>query len=226
MAHVVSIRRYPVKSMGGEALDTVEVDARGLVGDREYAVRDIDSRLAAGKNSKRHVRHDGIFEFSASTEEIGVVVTGPGARHGLVGEPDLDAWLSDVLAADVAIAPETDVPHFDDKPVSLIGTATLEWCERELGVDADARRLRANFVVETTEPFEEEAWEGEVRIGSAVFVTAGRVERCRTIDQAQDGVDTETRWLTALGESRDTRVAIYLDVVTPGHVSVGDGVTL
>ena len=226
MAHVVSIRRYPVKSMGGESLETVEVDERGLVGDREFAVRDLNSKLAAGKNGSRHARRDGVFEFRAHTEERGVVVTGPGFRHGLVGEPDLDAWLSDTLVADVALAPETDVKHFDDKPVSLIGTATLEWCARELGVDADARRLRPNLVVQTTEPFEEEAWEGEVRIGSVVFATAGRVERCRTIDLAQDGVDTETKWLKKLGETRDARVAIYLDVVTPGFVSVGDGVSL
>ena len=226
MVSVVSIRRYPVKSMGGEALETVEIDERGLVGDRVYAVRDLDSRLAAGKNGTRHVRRDGVFEFRAHTEDAGVVITGPGFRHGLAGEPELDAWLSDALAADVALAPETDVKHFDDKPVSLIGTATLEWCERELGVDADPRRLRANLVVQTTEPFEEEGWDGEVRIGSAVLATAGRVERCRTIDLAQDGVDTETRWLKALGETRDTRVAIYLDIVEPGHISVGDGVSL
>jgi len=224
MTVVVSIRRYPVKSMGGEALESVEIDARGLVGDRAYAVRDMDSRLAAGKNTPRHVRRDGVFEFTAATHPEGVVVTGPGARHGLVGEPEVDAWLSDALVADVAIAPETDVKHFDDGAVSLIGTATLEWCERELSVDADARRLRANLVVETEEPFEEEAWVGDVRIGSAVFRTAGRIERCRTIDLAQDGVDTETRWLKKLGQERDLRVAVYLEVVTPGWLSVGDEV--
>ena len=32
--------RYPVKSMMGEALDTVEVGASGLEGDRIWAVRD------------------------------------------------------------------------------------------------------------------------------------------------------------------------------------------
>ncbi|WP_084104540.1 MOSC domain-containing protein [Demequina sp. NBRC 110056] len=224
MTSVVSIRRYPVKSMGGESLASVEVDARGLVGDRAYAVRDHDSRLASGKNTKRMVRRDGIFAFRAATQAEGVVVTGPGGRHAVVGAPHLDAWLSDALAADVAVAPETDVPHFDDGAISLIGTATLAWCERELGVDADARRLRANLVVETTEPFEEEGWEGEVRIGSAVLRTAGRIERCRTIDLAQDGVDTTTKWLKALGAERDLRVAVYLDVVTPGQIAVGDPV--
>ena len=219
---VTSIRRYPVKSMGGEALDRVELDARGLVGDRAWAVRDGDSRLASGKNTKRMVRRDGVFAFTAATLAEGVVVSGPGGRHGLAGDPAVDAWLADALAADVALAPETDVPHFDDGAVSLVGTATLDWCARELGADADARRLRANLVVATTEPFEEERWDGEVRIGTAVLRPAGRIERCRTIDLAQDGVTDTTRWLQPLGKSRDLRVAIYLDVVTPGAITVGD----
>ena len=37
---VEEIRRYPVKSMAGEHLDHVDVGARGLVGDRAWAVRD------------------------------------------------------------------------------------------------------------------------------------------------------------------------------------------
>ncbi|WP_084099996.1 MOSC domain-containing protein [Demequina sp. NBRC 110051] len=225
MTVVTAIRRYPVKSMGGESLDRVDLDARGLVGDRAWAVRDGDSRLASGKNTKRMVRRDGVFAFSAATRAEGVVVSGPGGRHGLAGDPAVDAWLADALAAEVALAPETDVPHFDDGAVSLVGTATLDWCARELGADADARRLRANLVVATTEPFEEERWEGEVRIGTAVLQPAGRIERCRTIDLAQDGVTDATRWLQPLGKSRDLRVAIYLDVVTPGAIAVGDLVT-
>ncbi|MFV0633053.1 MOSC domain-containing protein [Demequina sp.] len=226
MTRVTSIRRYPVKSMGGESLESVQVEARGLEGDRAFAVRDAESRLASGKNTRRMVRRDGIFAFTAHTEDRGVVVSGPGGRHGLVGDPSLDAWLCDALAADVAVAPESDVKHFDDGAVSLIGTATLEWCERELGVDADPRRLRANLVVETSEPFEEEAWVGDVRIGATVLRPAGRIERCRTIDLAQDGVDAPTRWLKALGARRDLRVAIYLDVVTPGLVTLGDAVVI
>ena len=43
-----------------------------------------------------------------------------------------------------------------------------------------------------------------------------------TIDLAQDGVASSTRWLTALGASRDLRVAVYCDVATPGTLAVGD----
>ena len=52
-----------------------------------------------------------------------------------------------------------------------------------------------------------------------------RVERCRTIDLAQDGVASTTPWLKALGRSRELCVAVYADVVGPGTVALGDLVT-
>ena len=52
------IRRYPVKSMAGESLRSVEIDARGLVGDRWYAVVDGDGKLSSGKHSARFRRRD------------------------------------------------------------------------------------------------------------------------------------------------------------------------
>ena len=39
-ATVQQLFRYPVKSMMGETLDTVEVGPSGLAGDRIWAVRD------------------------------------------------------------------------------------------------------------------------------------------------------------------------------------------
>ena len=99
---------------------------------------------------------------------------------------------------------EADVPYFDDGPVSLVGTASLEWCRRELGVDADPRRTRTNLVLETTQPFEEETWAGRsLRIGSVELSVDRRLERCRMVDLAQDGVATTTPMLKALGASRE-----------------------
>jgi len=34
---VVELWRYPVKSMGGERCTKVDVDERGIIGDRSYA---------------------------------------------------------------------------------------------------------------------------------------------------------------------------------------------
>ena len=230
---VVSLRRYPVKSMGGEALATVEFDARGIVGDRAYAVRDNDNRLASFKNTKRMVRRDGVGAFTATTE--GTASTGHGRVMiadasgvlGAAGDPELDALLAEALDADVRVAPETDVRHFDGGSVSIIGTATLDWCARELRVDADPRRLRVNIVILTTEPFEEEGWIGStLELGTASLTPGERIERCRTIDIAQDGVANSTRWVKHLGERRDLKLAVYCNVVHSGSSTVGDQVVV
>lgn len=226
MAHqLLSIRRYPVKAMGGEPLLSAAFDARGLAGDRWYAVTDADGRFASAKDTRRFRRRDGVLDFSATTGASGVRVTGDGGSW-LVGDPALDHELTTVLGAPVTITAESAVPHQDAGSVSLVGTATLRWCAERWDVDADPRRLRVNLLVDTTEPFEEESWVGRtVEVGDVALRVVERIERCRTIDLAQDGLAEPTRWLKPLGAERDVCVAVYADVVRPGTVGIGDPVT-
>ena len=214
------IRRYPVKSMGGESLARVDIEPRGLAGDRSYAVVDDDGKLASGKHSRRFRRRDQVFEFSSRTTPGGVVVTGR-AGEWPVPSPGLDRVLSDAMGDAVRVLPETTTPYFDAGQVSLVGTASLDWCRRHLGVDADRRRIRPNLVVATEEPFVEETW-AAVALGEARLVAVERIERCRMIDIAQEGLPREGRWLTALAQAREMCLGVYLDVAAPGAVGVGD----
>lgn len=51
---VVSLWRYPVKSMMGEELNSAEVTRNGLAGDRQYALVDgSDGKVATAKNPKK-----------------------------------------------------------------------------------------------------------------------------------------------------------------------------
>jgi uncharacterized protein YcbX len=222
---VTSLRRYPVKSMGGESLDAVDLDRRGIVGDRWFAVQDEQGRFASGKATQRFRRRDAVFDYRAvTTSERGVEVRSAGGSWR-VGDPALDAELSSAMGSPVRVTPEADVPHQDAGSVSLVGTASLAWCAARFGVDADPRRLRVNMVFESDEPFIEDSWVGQsVRIGATVLTVARRVERCRTIDVAQDGAEAQQRWLEPLGAHRDLRVAIYADVTAPGRIGVGDAV--
>jgi uncharacterized protein YcbX len=219
---VLELRRYPVKAMGGESLASVCLNARGLEGDRWFAVEDADGRFASGKDTRRFRRHDEVFEYAASSVDGRVIV-----RHGdlswTVGDPALDAELSEAMRTPVAVKPEAQVPHHDNGRVSLIGTASLDWCREHLGADTDRRRVRPNLVIETSEPFVEETWMGQlVRVGEVQLRVVSRIERCRTVDLAQDGVAHTTPQLKALGRSRDVCLGVYADVVTPGALRVGD----
>jgi uncharacterized protein YcbX len=220
---VSEIRRYPVKSMAGEALDVVEVDVRGLVGDRWYAVVDGDGKLASGKHTRRFRRRDAVFDFAAGTTSGGVRVSGRGGEW-LVGDPGLDTALTEAMGDAVRVQAEAATPHQDAGEISLIGTASLDWCREHLGVDADRRRIRPNLVVDTSEPFVEETWSGLVTVGTARLRVARRIERCRTVDIAQEGLPPEGGWLKALSDTREMCLAIYLHVVDPGTVRVGDEV--
>lgn len=221
---VLAIRRYPVKSMGGEALATARLDHRGVTGDRWFAVADGEGRFASGKNTRRFRRRDRVFDYRAGTDPSGVTVSGP-AGSWKVGDPALDAELSAATGVPVHVTPEAGVPHQDAGAVSLVGSATLRWCAQRWGVGADARRLRANILFESAEPFIEETWVGHtIQLGAATLRVVGRVERCRMIDIAQDGVSPGGQWLKPLAVERELRLAVYADVTRSGSVAVGDAI--
>lgn len=229
LGRVVGIRRYPVKAMGGEELAEVPLDGRGLVGDRWYAVQDDDGQLASGKNTRRFRRRDAVFDYRAVSTASGVRVLGPDVRGEERSWPVDSAELADTLSqrmgARVRLVPEGGVGHQDDGSVSLVGTATLDWCAQRWGIDADPRRLRVNLVVATGEPFVEESWLGRrLQLGSAVLRVTARIERCRTIDVSQDGAGAAGRWLKPLAAEREMCLAVYADVTRPGTVGVRDGV--
>lgn len=222
--NVVEIRRYPVKAMAGESLDSVLLDARGLVGDRRFAVLDDDGRMATGKDSRRFRRRDAVFDFRASTVDEGVRVEGRGGSW-LVGDSALDEALTASMGAHVLVTPEGDVSYYDASPVSLVGTASLAWCREHLGVDGDPRRLRMNLLVDTDEPFVEDTWVGRiVRTGGVQLCVAEPTERCRMVDIAQEGLPAQPGWLKALGAERHLCLGVYAEVVAPGRLAVGDAV--
>src|SRR5919201_2770248 len=64
LGSVVSLWRYPVKSMMGEELNAAEVTGRGLVGDRAYALVDSsDGKVASAKNPRKWPQ---LFDFRAA----------------------------------------------------------------------------------------------------------------------------------------------------------------
>ena len=219
---LLEIRRFPVKAMGGEPLRSVEVDVRGLVGDRAYAVVDRDGKLASGKHSRRFRRRDEVFEFASRTTADGVRVSGRGGEWAAPGD-EIDQVLSDAMGDPVRVLPETTTPYFDAGHVSMVGTASLAWCAEHLGVDADFRRIRPNLLIATQEPFVEESWT-LVEIGEVRLTPVERIERCRMIDIAQEGLPREGRWLKALTQAREMNLGVYADVRQPGALAVGDEV--
>jgi uncharacterized protein YcbX len=211
--------------MGGESLDSADLDPRGLTGDRWYTVEDDEGHFASGKNTRRFRRRDAVFRYAAHSEPGSRVVVTRDNSHWYVGDHGLDRRLSKEMGIAVRITPEADVPHQDAGAVSIVSTATLEWCAERWGGSSDPRRLRANVVVESDEPFVEEQWLGrELEMGTARLRVIERAPRCRMIDIGQDGVEPGAKWLKVLTQERGMCLAVYADVRRPGQISLGDHV--
>ncbi|MFJ5881131.1 MOSC domain-containing protein [Kitasatospora cineracea] len=223
--------RYPVKSAGGELLDSVEVEGRGLVGDRLYAVRDGAGRLGSGKSTRRFRRMDGLLRLSA---RLGPRIDVPELFDPLgMPVPDPDSFLRAYLEQeDVVLAREDAVSHFDELPVSVLTTATLDWVARTVpSAVVDERRFRPNVLLRTppgTPPFGEDGWfgrEGRVKGGVRLAFVRASV-RCAMVGAAQPGLPHAPEILKAVAHERDGELGALATVARPGRLRVGDVLSL
>jgi uncharacterized protein YcbX len=107
---VVSLWRYPVKSMSGEELNGSDVTERGLIGDRAYALIDRETgKLASAKHPRKWAR---LMDFGATFVEpprLGcptppVRVTFPNGSSVASTEAGLDRRFSEALGREVLFA--------------------------------------------------------------------------------------------------------------------------
>jgi uncharacterized protein len=128
---VVSIWRYPVKSMLGEELHSSYVTERGLVGDRAYALVDKETgKVASAKNPRKWEK---LFDFRSVfidppqvAEDIPPVrITLPdGAQIFSDEDKDIDYTLSKSLGRDVRLMKANlDKPSYEEYWPDIDGLA-------------------------------------------------------------------------------------------------------
>jgi uncharacterized protein len=114
MQVVAAVWRYPVKSMMGEELNAAEVTARGLLGDRHFAVADAATGKVAGAKNPR--KWGNFFDFranyldppQASSKLPAVRITLPDGTVLTSDDPELPKVLSRALGREVAFAEARD----------------------------------------------------------------------------------------------------------------------
>src|SRR5690625_1542843 len=190
--------------MLGERQDALDVNGRGVVGDRGYAVVTADGKFGSGKTTRRFTKIEGLFRFSARTGENGLpVVRFPDGRELCAESDEVDAALSDVLQQPVRLAPEGAVSHLDDGPIHLLSTSSLAWLRKQLPhVAVDERRFRPNLVVDVaTEGLAEHDWVGrKLRIGEVELEVVAHTVRCVMTTFAQAELASEPRVLKTLAQ--------------------------
>lgn len=131
VATVGELWRYPVKSMRGEPLEQVDLTARGLVGDRAYALVDRETgKVASAKLPRRWGR---LLECRAALEPgdpARLRVTLPDGRVVVSDVDDVEAALATLLQRDITLttnppaAPEIEREWPDIDGLMLRATVT------------------------------------------------------------------------------------------------------
>lgn len=228
VGRVVGLWRYPVKSMGAEALPEVDVGWQGLAGDRRWAfIRRGVARSGfpwltlRERKDLNHYRPS--FVEPARPDKSPTVVGTPSGASFDVADPALAAELS---SNEVRVIKQ-DRGIFDAFPLSVITTQTIGRLGEMVGARLDVQRFRPNILVEAAGevPFAEDRWVGFVlRIGAMRMRVDKRDGRCVVI--TIDPVTTERNpaILRAVAGDRQGCLGVYGTTVEPGRVAVNDPV--
>ena len=117
---VQEIWRYPVKSMGGERLDTATVDSGGIANDRGWALQETATGKVASAKNPRAFR--ALLDYAATvdgdSEAAVVTITGPDDFSVRTADPNLDASLSNAIGRPLTLerAGEVDALYESEWP--------------------------------------------------------------------------------------------------------------
>ncbi len=227
---LTQIWRYPVKSLGGERLESAMLGERGIDGDRAWGLR----QLSTGLTLTARRRPELLFA-SARIVDGDLVITLPDGS-----ETTDDAALSSWLGEDVSLTAASDdagtyetptdaededaapwvswsgpVGSFHDSTrsrVSIVSTESLgAW---------DIRRFRTNLVVEGGG---EDALVGSIlSIGQAEVIVNKPIDRCVMVTRPQPGLERDLDVLRTINRERNSALSIGGTIVTAGRIGLGD----
>lgn len=223
---VQALWHYPIKSILGEAVQQLDLDERGAVGDRLHAIVDADGKLGSGKTTRRFTRIDQLFALRATTQGGSVQVVFPDGRAIDIRSETLNDALSDFLGQPVTLKREQTIPHHDDSAIHLLLSSELARLQSLLpDAGIDQRRFRANVVLQTPpEMTGDDLLNKELTLGSSRLLVIHKTERCRMVTLAQEDLRYEPRVLKVVANTFGVDFGVYAKVLKPGTISVGQEV--
>lgn len=244
---VAELWRYPVKSMQGECLDSIELDERGIRGDRSYGVLDVGSgTVISAKRDGRLLRATATLERDGPCIRLpgGEVTKGAGSRVDAV----LSAWLERPVRL-VAASPDHGATYerqvdfevdesgsrrwegpagsyVDSSPTHLLTTASLRGLRRERGdLQVEVRRFRPNLVIEVEgEGFVEEGWVGcSLAFARARLQVHKACTRCVvTTREQRGGIPRQLDMLRHINRAHGGNFGVRAMVAREGPIVVGE----
>src|SRR5262245_21304087 len=251
MPRVARLSIAPVRSLGLEHPESIEVGPNGVLEDRRFFLADSANRLVD------RLIVGSLVQISAHTDRdaTSLRLTFPGGQVIEAGVALADTIQTPIYGrigvVHVVVGPWAEaLSAFCDREirlvrcdspggtrvgnaVSLVGDGSLAVLARQAGVEAvDARRFRMLMELEDAEPHEEDTWlGGRVAVGDAELQITKPDARCAITTQDPDsgGRDLDTlRTIISyrgLREGKHADFGVLGEVTVPGTIRLGDEVT-
>lgn len=245
---IAEIRSYPVKGLSGRILsrthlqpdETIQGDRRFALGRPGFAF-DTDNPVWMPKtNFLALVRDEKLAELDAGYDEetdtltlraddrvvLAAKLSTPDGRSRV--EAFFGAFLADTLDGPPTLlaAGAHSFSDLDAKVVSLLNLDSVAALGREIGVEIDPRRFRANISFRGTPAWRELDWVGRrFRIGGAAIEVIARTQRCAATNV---NPETATRDLNLPGSLQRSRghadMGVYARIIAPGDIRPGGSI--
>lgn len=229
---VEALWRYPVKSMRGEALQSIGLRWTGLDGDRQYAFfRAADrSRFPwlTGRTVPDLVTYVPRYADPADPRKSALRVTAPDGTAFDVADDALRRRLSDIARDEIRLI-QIGRGTFDSGSVSVITTATEATLDRAFGAPLGTRRFRPNIVIRSDT--RETDWLGGTlvfgdRPESARLRLNRPIERCSFITVDPDTGSKDPRVQRMVAQDFANQAGAYGAAEADGTIALGDRVRL
>jgi uncharacterized protein len=173
----------------------------------------------------------GLTPVYADLSDLMVDVETPAGERLPIDDPRLMSMLCEgVRDRHELTLLRSDRSMTDCSPVSIFSIQTVHQLSKELGIDLDKRRFRANLYVEleSGNAFGEEEFVGRtLRIGAKTAIAVvKRDSRCKMITLDPDTAQPNPEVMRRLARDHEGKAGIYGAVLVEGTIQPGDDIAL
>ena len=227
---------YPVQSLRGQQMETLDFAADGLRLDRWFGIRDVETGGMVGSSMAKRAWLPLITWDAAivDPETPKVEIRFPDGGHVVSDDAAVDRILSDRLGRAVELKGrdgEKADRRYRMASCHLLTTATLKRL-REAYPEGDfaPERFRANMVLDCGDDvgFIEQPWLGKLITATSGAVLEGTEDckRCALTTRAQGDLPFDPKILHTVMLENNTSAGIYAKVAKAGRVALGDAVSI
>ena len=211
---VAELWRYPVKSLRGERLQTAEIAADGVVGDRLVHVRQQSGRVVTSRFRPRLLGLQGSLDEQGEPLIDGLPWSSGPARERVRAAAGPGVEL-------VRFAGTDHGQRYDILPLTVLTTEMAD------AVGVDRRRFRPNIVITGAAGLAEVEWPGlGLHSGDVLIGVRNRRTRCVMTTFDPDTIEQDPEVLRRIVRTFGGQVALDCWVIEGGRIAEGDAIEL